>query len=304
MNPIEWIADQVTLLLTYLAETVETAVALPDSLSSWAVAIILVGVLVKIVTWPLNATQMRSMKAMQELQPKLKEIQAQHKDDREKLAQAQMDLYREHGVNPFGGCLPLLIQMPILFGLYRAIYKLGPPPTGTGQLVGEHFLWIRDLGLCEPSPLCADVPGGPIGLPIPILLILMTVAQMAYQKWMTPPSTGSDPQQQAMQSVFKWMPLMFAFIFATLPSGLVLYYTVFTVANIVQQLLMRRDQPRPSAVAAGSGSDGESGASTTNESKSESGAAGAAPPAKEMRSHGRSQSRRQRKRKRKRGGRG
>jgi YidC/Oxa1 family membrane protein insertase len=301
MNPINWIADQVTLLLTFLAGWVENVVVLPDSLSSWAVAIILVGILVKIVTWPLNATQMRSMKAMQELQPKLKEIQAKHKDDREKLAQAQMELYKEHGVNPFGGCLPLLIQMPILFGLYRAIFKLGPPPSGTGQLVGEHFLWIRDLGLCEPNPLC-DATGGPFGLPIPILLIVMTVAQMAYQKWMTPPSTGSDANAQAMQSVFKWMPLMFAFIFASLPSGLVLYYTVFTVANIVQQLLMRRGQPKPGADTAGltSGSDskGGSGASTKNNTKSERAASSQAAPAKEKSSHGRNQSRRQRKRKR------
>jgi YidC/Oxa1 family membrane protein insertase len=197
--------------------------------------------------------------------------------------------------------LPLLIQMPILFGLYRAIFKLGPPPSGTGQLVGEHFLWIRDLGLCEPNPLC-DATGGPFGLPIPILLIVMTVAQMAYQKWMTPPSTGSDANAQAMQSVFKWMPLMFAFIFASLPSGLVLYYTVFTVANIVQQLLMRRGQPKPSADTAGltSGSDSEggSGASTKNNTKSERAASSQAAPAKEKSSHGRNQSRRQRKRKR------
>lgn len=297
MNPINWIADQVTLLLTYLAGWVETVVVLPASLSSWAVAIILVGVLVKIITWPLNATQMRSMKAMQELQPKLKEIQAKHKDDREKLAQAQMDLYKEHGVNPFGGCLPLLIQMPILFGLYRAIFKLGPPPSGTGQLVGEHFLWIRDLALCEPSPLC-DASGGPFGLPIPILLIMMTVAQMAYQKWMTPPSTGSDANAQAMQSVFKWMPLMFAFIFASLPSGLVLYYTVFTVANIVQQLLMRRGQPASGALAAGAGTGSSStpDASASKKAKSERVTAVPSAPDKEKKSHGRSQqSRRKRK---------
>ncbi len=290
MNPINWIADWVTRLLQYLADTTESLVTLPDSISSWAVAIILIGILVKIVTWPLNATQMRSMKAMQELQPQLKEIQAAHKDDREKLAQAQMDLYKENGVNPFGGCFPLLIQMPILFGLYRAIFKLGPPPSGTGQLVGEHFFWIRDLGECEPSPLC-DAVGGPFGLPIPILLIAMTIAQMAYQKWMTPPSTGgSDTQAQAMQSVFKWMPLMFAFIFASLPSGLVLYYTVFTVANIVQQLTLRRGQKSPAALSAG--------AETADESPDTSKSVEQSAPAQEKRSHERSssQSRKQRKR--------
>jgi YidC/Oxa1 family membrane protein insertase len=261
-NPIDWISDGITKLLLFLGDSVATTVSLPEYLSPLAVAIILVGLLVKAATWPLNASQMRSMRSMQELQPKLRELQEKHKGEREKLAQAQMDLYREHGVNPFGGCLPLIIQMPVLFGLYRAIYDLGP--AGSGELAGERFLWIRDLGLCEPSPLCMDPPGGPFGLPVPILLIIMTVAQMAYQKWMTPPSAAnaSDPTAQAMQSVFKWMPLMFAFIFATLPSGLVLYYTVFTVTNIVQQYTMKKSMPAVGAKAdevAASASAGENG---------------------------------------------
>jgi membrane protein insertase Oxa1/YidC/SpoIIIJ len=128
-----------------------------------------------------------------------------------------------------------LIQLPILIGLYQAIRML----QEEGALAEERFLWVSDLALCEPNPLCEPQLGAVFGLPIPILLITMTIAQMAYQKHMTPPST--DPQQQAMQAAFKWMPLIFAFMFAKFSAALVLYYTAFTVVNIVQQMIMRRE---------------------------------------------------------------
>ncbi|MCC7020542.1 MAG: YidC/Oxa1 family membrane protein insertase [Ardenticatenales bacterium] len=216
---------------------------LPANVSSYAIALILVGIAVKIITWPLTAAQMRSMRKMQEVQPQLQEIQKKYAGDKEKQAQAQMELFRANGVNPLGGCLPMFVQLPILFGLYQAITHLGQPPVGTGVLMKERFLWIPDLSVCEPTLklLCKDSPpGGVFGLSIPILVIVMTGSQMVYQKFSTPPQNSADPQAQAMQSIFKWMPLMFAFIFASLPSGLVLYYTVFTLANLVQQLWSRR----------------------------------------------------------------
>lgn len=216
---------------------------LPENISSYAVALILVGIIVKLITWPLTASQMRSMRKMQEVQPQLQELQKKYAGDREKQAQAQMELFRAHGVNPLGGCLPMFVQLPILFGLYQAITHLGQPPTGTGALMKQPFLWIPDLSICEPNLtfLCKTSPDGQVfGLPIPILLIVMTGAQMVFQRFSTPPQASSDPQAQAMQAVIKWMPLMFAFIFASLPSGLVLYYTVFTLANLVQQVWSRR----------------------------------------------------------------
>ncbi len=213
---------------------------LPSAISSYAVAIVLIAVIIKLLTYPLTAAQMRSTRGMQELQPKLKELQKKHKDDREGLASAQMELYREHGINPLGGCLPLIVQLFVLFGLYSAIRQL----SDSGVLDGHRFLWIGSLGECEASPLCTDVganglmlPGTEIG--IPVLLIVLVASQFAYQKFATPPST--DAQSQAMSQTMKFMPLFFAFIFARLASGLVLYYTVFNLVTVGQQAFMARE---------------------------------------------------------------
>lgn len=232
---MSFIVEPLKSFLVALDAWVSGVMPLPSAISSYAVALILIAIIVKVITYPLNATQFRSMRNMQTLQPKLKALQETHKDDREAMAQAQMELYRQEGVNPLGGCLPMLVQLPILFGLYQAIRDL----QLEGALAEERFLWVADLAVCEPNPLCEPQLGAVFGLPIPILLITMTIAQMAYQKHMTPPST--DPQQQAMQSAFKWMPLIFAFMFANLSAALVLYYTAFTVVNIVQQMIMRRE---------------------------------------------------------------
>jgi len=244
INPLTPILERLIQWLHALA----TQLPLPDAVSPYAVAIIGIALLVKLATYPLNVTQMRSMRAMQALQPKLKELQARHGDDREAMAQKQLELYREHQVNPFGGCLPMIVQIPVLFGLYSAIRALGN--EGRGPMAGERFLWIPDLSMCEPNPICgaASPPGEVFGLAIPILLILMVVSQMLFQKFMTPPTT--DPQAQAMQSVFKWMPLLFAFMFASLSAGLVLYYTMFNVVAIAQQYAMLRSFGPPGEAAA------------------------------------------------------
>jgi YidC/Oxa1 family membrane protein insertase len=157
---------------------------------------------------------------MQELQPKMRELQERFKDDKEKLAQEQMKLYREHGVNPLGGCLPLLIQFPILIGLYRAIVEL----ANTDPNFARPFLWLKSLAEPEPLPY--------------ILIILMVISQFLYQKLLTPPA--ADPQQQSMNRVMQFMPLMFAFIFINLPAGLVLYYLVFNLVSIVQQVAINQ----------------------------------------------------------------
>src|SRR5512137_1289917 len=107
-------------------------------------AIILFTLVVKLVTMPLTFQQLRASKAMQDLQPQLKELQKKYKDDKEKLAQAQMDLYKQAGVNPLGGCLPMIIQMPIWIGLYQALFKLAEVGT-----LKEGFFWIPSLA--EPK---------------------------------------------------------------------------------------------------------------------------------------------------------
>jgi YidC/Oxa1 family membrane protein insertase len=212
---------------------------LPPSISSYAIAIILIAIIVRVVTYPLTAAQQRSMRAMQELQPKIKALEAQY-PDRDERSKAQMELFRENGVSPlnFGGCLPLVIQMVVLFGLYRAISMLAEE----GELTGQRFLWIPDLAHCEPSPTCLPETSL-LPIAIPIMIILLVVTQLIYQKFLTPPAT--DSQTQAMTSAMKWMPLAFAFIFISLPAGLVLYYTTTNIASIAQYLAIDRHKMAP-----------------------------------------------------------
>lgn len=241
-NPFVKPLEQLLLWLNHVSE----GLPLPGMVSSWAVALILVSIVIKLVTYPLTISQMRSMRGVQELQPKLKELQERFKGDREKLAQAQMELYRAHGVSPWGGCLPLIIQMVILIGLYSAIQNL----RAQGLLEGERFFWIPNLAQCEPSPMCRTEAG----MGIPILIILMVLSQFAYQKFATPPTT--DPQAQAMNSTMMLMPLMFAFLFAKMPAGLVLYYTAFNIVSVVMQAgMMRWWQKAPPVRSAPGGSE-------------------------------------------------
>jgi YidC/Oxa1 family membrane protein insertase len=250
-NPLTRPLELLLVTLNNLADSLP----LPESISSWAVAIFLVAVLVKVATQPLTSRQQASMRRMQELQPKLNALQKQHKDDREKLAQAQMDLYKQEGVSPFGGCLPLVIQMVVLFALWRAIMGLAGTEANPGPMAGERFLWIPDLSRCEPSPLCGS-EFALLPLAIPIMLIVMVVSQIAYQHMMTPPSQSNDPQQRAMAQMSKFMPLIFAYIFIRFPAALVFYYATFNVVGVLQfgaSRALTRDRLLPAAAAVSSG---------------------------------------------------
>jgi len=182
---------------------------------SYGWAIIVFTVVIKMLLLPLTMQQIRSMKAMSALQPKMQELQKKYAKDKEKLAQAQMELYREAGVNPLGGCLPMLIQLPVLWGLYYALNNLAM----TDPEFKKPFLWLADLSQPEGIPY--------------ILIIIMTISQFVYQKMSTPPST--DPQTAMNNRIMQFMPLMFAFIFIKFPSGLVLYWVVMNLVSIVQQ---------------------------------------------------------------------
>lgn len=206
------------------------------------ISIVAFTVLVRLLTWPLTTQQQRSSKAMQEVQPKLKKLQEKYKGDREKLAQAQMDLYREHGVNPMGGCLPLLIQFPILIGLYQAIIQvLGATPLQLLDLSGRilapgldtliplqnHFWW---LNLAQPDPLYI----------LPILVLVTTWLQ---QRLIMPPSTSDDGGGQAAamtRSMTTVMPVMFFFFSLSFASGLSIYFVVSNLIGIVQYSMMGR----------------------------------------------------------------
>ena len=237
-------------------------VSLNDRLESWGVpyafgfSIIIFTIIVRVATFPLNMQQIKSSKAMQELQPKMKELQEKYKNDREKLAQEQMKLYKEHGVNPLGGCLPMLVQMPIWFALYRSLLQLSRE-----GLLNQGFLWIPSLagpvsdynqGLS--SWLFPFVNGAPpIGwahaIAYLILPVLLVVSQLYMQQMMTPQT--SDPQQASMQSVMKFMPLMFGYFALIVPSGLTLYWFTSNLLAMAQQYFTKTNIGPSSAPATG-----------------------------------------------------
>lgn len=225
-------------------------------------AIILFTLLVRGATFPLNMQQIKSSKAMQELQPQLKALQEKHKNDKEKLAQAQMALYKEAGVNPLGGCLPMLVQMPIWFALYRSLIQLSHE-----GLLDEGFFWIPSLagpvsergvgiGWLWPFPPAIGWPDAIAYLIMPVFLV---VSQLYMQKLMTPPS--SDPQQAQMQGIMKFMPLMFGYFALVVPSGLTLYWFTSNILGVAQHYFTKT-QVGEKPVAAGAALSG-SGASAS-----------------------------------------
>ena len=207
----------ITWLLTKLYEGT-AAVGVP----SYGLAIILLTVLIRVVLYPLNYKQMHSMAALQRLQPKLKEIQEKYKKDPQKLQQKMLELYRENGVNPMAGCLPLLIQLPILFALYRALLNL----FKTSNVQHLNFLYV--INLAERGSF-AD----PVTLILPVLAGVTTWWQMR----LTPQASGQEQTQRMMSTI---MPVMFAYISFTLPAGLALYWVVFNLLSVGQQYIINK----------------------------------------------------------------
>ncbi len=215
-------------------------------------AIILFTVGVRLLTYPLNMQQIKSSKAMQELQPRMKELQEKYKNDKEKLAQAQMALYKEAGVNPLGGCLPMLVQMPVWFALYQALVQLS-----NEGLLNEGFFWLPSLagpvtyapdgGLSWLWPL-PPIVGWPDAVAYLILPVLLVVSQFYMQQMMTP--TSSDPQQASMNSMMKIMPLMFGYFSLVVPSGLTLYWFTTNLLAMAQQYFTQTNL-KPATAAAG-----------------------------------------------------
>ncbi|MCY3718841.1 MAG: YidC/Oxa1 family membrane protein insertase [Anaerolineaceae bacterium] len=212
-------------------------------------SIVVFTVLVRLAILPLTAQQQRSSKRMQELQPELKKLQEKHKNDREKLAQEQMALYREHGVNPFGGCFPLLIQFPILIGLYQAIiFTLAATPFQLLDLSGRFLLpGLDHLVPLENLWLGMDLSQPPTNNPtwalaLPVLVLVTTWAQSKLTVTPTPANSGSDgrpSQAQAMtQSMTTVMPLMFGFFSLSFSVGLSIYFVISNVIGIIQYSLM------------------------------------------------------------------
>ncbi len=198
-----WLAIPFLFILNFLAGFVH----------NYGVAIIILTLMVKILFWPLGTLSYKSMKKMQALQPKITALREKHKNDQSKIGQETMALYRENKVNPFSGCLPILIQIPVFFGLYKALMysiELRHSPF---------FFWIMDLSAKDPYYITP---------------IIMGATQFVQQK-MTP-SMG-DPMQQKIMLL---MPVIFTFFFLNFPSGLVIYWLFNNIFSIGQQVYINK----------------------------------------------------------------
>ena len=188
--------------------------AIYDVVGNWGLSIIGLTLVFRALIWPLISTQTRSMFGMQELQPKLQVLQKKYKDDREKLTQETMALYKEAGVNPAGGCLPILVQMPLFLILWRVFVNFE---------FNEGFLWVPDLGQADPFYI------------LPILYIGVMLAQ----SWFSARGNPSSLRQQVLINV------VFAFILINFPSGVILYYVVSMLVQVTQYWLISRNKPIP-----------------------------------------------------------
>lgn len=193
--------------------------AIHDYVPSWGLSIIILTLIFRVLIWPLITTQTKSMFAMQKLQPKVQALQKKYKDDREKLTQETMKLYREEKVNPAGGCLPILLQMPLFIILWRVFVNFE---------FNEGFLWLPDLGVADPF----------------YILPVLYVGVMLLQSWFATKGNPSMLRQQI------FINLIFVFIIVSFPSGVIVYFVVSMGVQVLQYWLISRQQsPAPVAAA-------------------------------------------------------
>lgn len=185
-----------------------------EFIPNYGISIIFLTIIIRLITFPLQYKSFKSMKKMQLLQPELAKLKEKYKDEPQKLQQETMTLFKKSGANPLGGCLPMLMQMPVFFAFYKVLYS-------AVELVDAPFIgWIHDLSIKDPYF---------------ILPVLMTVTMFLQQK--LTPSASADPSQQKIMMA---MPIVFGFIMKDLPAGLVLYIFISTLLGILQQLFVNK----------------------------------------------------------------
>ena len=202
---------------------------------SWGLAIVLLSVFLNIILFPLTVKSFKSMQKMQELHPQMEKLKVQYKDNPQKLNQEIMELYKKYNINPFSGCLPMLLQMPVFVALYQALMK-------SIELRGSSFLWIKDLSSPDAVRLPFTLPL--IGNSINILPLIMVAAMVIQQKISTK-SMGAavtEEQKQQQKMMLMIMPVMFGFIFYNMPSGLVLYWSINTILTILEQAFILKKE--------------------------------------------------------------
>lgn len=202
---LKWLAMPMLIVLKFFNQFI----------NNYGISIIILTILIKIIFWPLGNKSYKSMKEMQKLQPKMQELREKYKDDKQRMSQETMALYKAHKVNPLGGCLPMVIQIPVFFGLYKALLyaiELRHSPF---------FWWIQDLSDKDPYYITPIVMG----------------ATMFIQQKMTP--MGGDPMQQKLML---FMPVVFTFLFLSFPSGLVIYWLFNNIISIGQQYYINKSR--------------------------------------------------------------
>ncbi|EJP74339.1 MULTISPECIES: membrane protein insertase YidC [Campylobacter] len=183
-------------------------------IGNWGWAIVVLTLVIRIILFPLTYKGMLSMNKLKELAPKVKEIQAKYKGDPQKLNTHMMELYKKNGANPMGGCLPILLQIPVFFAIYRVLLN-------AIELKGAPWiLWIHDLSAMDPF----------------FILPILMGATMFLQQRLTP-TTFTDPMQE---KIMKYLPLIFTFFFVTFPAGLTLYWFVNNVCSVIQQIFVNK----------------------------------------------------------------
>ena len=243
-----------------------------DLIPSYGIAIILLTITVRILLLPLTIKQTRSMQGMQKIQPKVKELQRKYKGNRQKLNEELMKLYKEHQVNPLGGCLPLLLQLPVFFALYRVLTEGGgtqylPNASSLVQSIregGERFLGMNlacspaaaGRGVVQVAQQAAEVSCGTgTGARIPyfIMVALMVATTFFQQKQMQKASSG--PQAQQMKIITTIMPVFLGFISFQIAAGVLVYWVTTNTWQIAQQTVMlRRREEQPVAAKDGKAS--------------------------------------------------
>ena len=188
---------------------------------NWGLAIVILSIFIYFILFPLSMKQMGSAKGMQQLQPKIEELRRVYKDNPQRVNKEVLELYRKNKINPLGGCLPLILQMPIFFSLYQALMR-------SIELKGANFLWIKDLS--QPDRLITSPE-------INILPILMAITMFLQQKFTMMPTAGSSSEQQRLMTFL--FPVLFGFIFYGMPSGLVLYWFINSLLMFVYQMKIK-----------------------------------------------------------------
>ena len=189
---------------------------------NYGIAIIIMTILLRLLMWPLTRKSYVNMAAMQKMQPEMQRIQKLYANDKMRLQMEMMNLYKTHKTSPMSGCLPMLIQIPIFFALYKALLVSIP-------MRNAHFLWISDLASMDPYFI------------LPVLMGATMWLQQYLQSGATKKTSNANDITAQTQKMMRWMPILFTIMFAWMPSGLVLYWTISNVMGIIQMQIIKRN---------------------------------------------------------------